>query len=207
VCATYISDTFRVHSCGRVRRLRGGTEALTRYRRATAETIGAVPRVPEVGALAPNRRRRRRCRSASRRGMMAQPLFPRMVILTTGVQLTPSDQAQSKRASFDLPATLIVTVSADGPVTVFSDGVNVFEWAFSASVTAEAYRRASPSRRDGIWPDRDMAQCPKCGKHSRIEKLTIAGYRDDETADCPVCKTEVATGRCTYLHANIVKVL
>ena len=140
-------------------------------------------------------------------------------MITTGVHLAPSKAAQqfvnsfrgtrhtsARRASFDLADTLIVTVSADGPVTVFSDGANVFEWRYSAQREATAMRRAyGEMLQDSLSTDFDEKKCPRCGKTSVIEILIVSGHRGDENADCPVCGQTIASARCYEMHANVRK--
>jgi hypothetical protein len=144
-------------------------------------------------------------------------------IVRTGIQLSASASAtkfvppysgtrhtSARRASFDLPNAMIVTVSADGPVTIFSDGLSVLElWFASAEREAHVMNQI---RRDagvepGAWTSYDQALCKNCGKTSNIEIVTLPGWRDDESADCPVCGATVAQARCWNIYANIVKVL
>ena len=140
--------------------------------------------------------------------------------LATGVHLTPSPEAQrfvppltgmrhtsASRASYDLSDALIITVSADGPVTVFSDGANIFElrW-YSADREAEAMHRAyGEPVEDAVFTDGRQKRCGKCGKTSFIEILTVAGYRDHEEAHCPICGEEIDSAMCFQIHANIRK--
>jgi hypothetical protein len=141
--------------------------------------------------------------------------------LSTGVQLTPTAMAQemilplrgmrhtsARRASFDIADALIITISADGPVTVFSDGVNIFElrW-YSADSEAEAMQRTYGELvEDAVWVDGRERLCGRCGKTSFVEILTVAGYRDPEEAHCPICGSEIDRAMCFRIHANIRKV-
>jgi hypothetical protein len=142
-------------------------------------------------------------------------------ILTTGIHLKPSRKSEelipalagtrhtsAQRASYDIPDALIVTVSADGPVTVFSDGVNVFElWWYSADRDAASIRKAFGRSVEGaVWTSAREKVCPRCGKTSSIEILTVAGWRDHEEAQCPVCKETIDSDLCYNIHANIRKV-
>ncbi len=140
--------------------------------------------------------------------------------LTTGIHLNPSQRAQelipqhrgtrhtsARRASFDLADALLITVSADGPVTVFSDGLSIFElWWFSAGEAAERMRKAYGSiLEDAVWVSGRDKVCPNCGKTSHVEILTIAGWREREEALCPVCHETVNSAHCFNIHANIRK--
>jgi hypothetical protein len=142
-------------------------------------------------------------------------------ILRTGVHLNATQKAHeivrplpglrhtsAKRASFDYPATLVVTVSSDGPVTIFSDGMSVFElrW-YSADAAAQVTRRVVGARnRDLVMTSGTVSTCANCGKTSDVEILTIAGYRDHEEASCPVCDNVIASDHLPQIHANLRKV-
>lgn len=98
-------------------------------------------------------------------------------LLTTGIHLNPSPRAEqlipphlgtrhtsARRASYDLSDALIATVSADGPVTVFSDGVSVFELRYSIAELEKWIRKVSgKSVEDAIWTSVHDKICPNCG--------------------------------------------
>lgn len=140
---------------------------------------------------------------------------------TTGIHLTPTAEAEklipifrgtrhtsARRASYDRPDILIITVSADGPVTVFSDGVNIFEmWWYSAEREAKGVEKIlGRSGDDSVFASEYETDCSNCGKTSRVETLKIAGWTDHEEADCPVCGVKIAEDMCWRIHANLVKV-
>ena len=142
-------------------------------------------------------------------------------LVTTGVHLMPSGKANelipplpgtrhtsARRASYDLADALVVTVSADGPVTVFSDGVSIFElvWYSARDEAAVMRREFGAAVKDSLWIDTRERQCPTCGKTSEIEVFTVAGWREHEVASCPVCKSELDSDHCFSIHANIKKV-
>lgn len=140
---------------------------------------------------------------------------------SAGLHLVPSEKAQAivprlpgtrhtsaRQASFDHANSLIVTVSADGPVTIFSDGLDIFSLSwFSAAAAAASMRRAmGEGGKDSVWASEHSATCKKCGKTSEIATLTVTGWRGDEEASCPVCGTVIATGHCYEIAANLIKV-
>lgn len=144
-------------------------------------------------------------------------------LLRTGIQLSATANAikfvpaysgtrhtSARRASFDLANAVVVTVSSDGPVTVFSDGLSVLElWFHSAEREAaglSAVRRVAGVS-DGVWTSSGRAVCQNCGKTSNIEVVIVSGWKDDESASCPVCGETVAEARCFNIHANVVKVI
>jgi hypothetical protein len=141
-------------------------------------------------------------------------------IKRTGIHLIPSQRAESlipivrgtrhtsaRRASFDHANALFITVSADGPVTIFSDGMSVFELNWSDGYeAARVIRGVLPKEaKDNVWTSSHDAVCAKCGKTSKVETVTIAGHRTDEEATCPICGDVIATDHCWEIHANLKK--
>jgi DNA integrity scanning protein DisA with diadenylate cyclase activity len=139
----------------------------------------------------------------------------------TGAQLKYSEQStkyigtssgtrhtSAQRFSFDCASTIVVTVSADGPVTVFSDGINVVELTFrSADGAAKALGRMVPEKRNDIVPSSWTETCKNCGKTSVIEEVVIYGWKDREEARCPICRGELASSMCFTISAHVIKQL
>lgn len=137
----------------------------------------------------------------------------------TGAQLKSSEQSMkyiaastgtrhtsARRFSFDCASTIVVTVSADGPVTVFSDGVNVIELSFrSADASAKALGNFVPEKRHDIVPSSWTETCSNCGKTSVIEEVVIYGWKDREEAHCPICRAEIASSMCFTISAHVIK--
>ena len=144
-------------------------------------------------------------------------------IVRTNIQLTASEKAlalikpyygtrhtSARRASFDLDNSIIVTVSDDGPVTIFSDGLSVLElWFYSADREAIGLRklRGESAEDSGIGSSSGQALCDKCGKTSNLEVVFVPGWTADEAAYCPLCGNRIASQKSFNIHANIVKIL
>ena len=146
-------------------------------------------------------------------------LNPDGVVIGTGAHLKCSEKSISlirelkgtrhtsaKRFSYDFAAGLLITVSADGPVTVFSDGTDLAEihWR-SADVVAEAMRQSMPDRRDDVSSDQYNRTCDKCGKTSVVDEVVMLGWKDREEANCPVCGTVLETSMCWTMNSRIIK--
>jgi hypothetical protein len=80
---------------------------------------------------------------------------------------------------------LAFVVSADGQVTVFSDGNRS-----SSLVLPERELPWNPSGGE-MWTD--AIQCPTCGVSLLVRKTVLYGFRNAEEADCPICKKEAAS--------------
>lgn len=142
-------------------------------------------------------------------------------IRMTGVHLQPSERARTlvpqqggtrhtsaKQYSFDDPACVVVTISSDGPVSIFSDGVEIGHVPmYSADTDRDQLAKAIPERATDIDSESYEEICTTCGKTALIEKLTIVGWKDSETVGCPVCGRVIASARCHRLEANVLKQL
>lgn len=142
-------------------------------------------------------------------------------ILRTNVLLAPSAKAvelipaysgtrhtSARRASFDQANSIIVTVSADGPVTIFSDGLSILGLWFHSSEREAAGLdriRSAAGVEDSVWTNDDQVTCQRCGKTSNLSVVVVAGWKEDEEAYCPICNSEIAKRRCFTVSANIVK--
>lgn len=106
--------------------------------------------------------------------------------------------------------SIIVTVSDDGPVTIFSDGLSVLElWFYSADREAIGLRklRGESAEDIGIGSSSGQALCDKCGKTSNLEVVLVPGWTTDEDAYCPLCGNQIASQKSFNIHANLVKTL
>lgn len=148
-------------------------------------------------------------------------LSPEGAVLSTGIHLKPSDRAcsvvsqtggtrhtSSARFSYDRSDVLIVTISADGPVSVFSDGIKLGE-VDPNRITHLAYGLANavPSKAEHMEVHHDLLNCPNCDKSLRVDIYVIYGWREREEAYCPVCGTEVRTASCFQIDAFLYKEL
>lgn len=140
-------------------------------------------------------------------------------VLSIGTHLATSVEAQrvipqtrgtrhtsARRYSFDEPRAVVVTVSQDGPVTVFSDGVSIGEvQAYSAEREADGLKGEIPEKAEQIVSRQSEVLCANCGKTMMVEELVIYGWKDTEEAACQVCGVEVAKRRCWRVEARVVK--
>lgn len=137
-------------------------------------------------------------------------------VIATGIHLRASDRAQqcikalaglrhtsAKRGSFDHPDTLIITVSADGPVTVFSDGVSVFQLEWLSARDVAAARDESGLI---VFAFEGSLRCQTCEKLCEIETLKVPQLREPEREiPCPICGSLLATMRCSMARATVKK--
>jgi hypothetical protein len=116
-------------------------------------------------------------------------------LLEIGVGLVPSAESlvavaaaggtrhsSARRYAFDQPRCVVFVVSADGPVTVFSDG------ASAAQVRVDPCRVGLPAGiTDAVSGGRDVT-CPTCGRHLLVDVTDLPGWTGGpDVQPCPVC--------------------
>jgi DNA integrity scanning protein DisA with diadenylate cyclase activity len=140
-------------------------------------------------------------------------------IVATGVHLQASDTARhlisetrgtrhtsAIRYSYDEARVVVITISQDGPISVFSDGARLGEvQVYSALDDAHTIMKEIPAKLGQAYADSWERVCTGCGKTMRIEALVIAGWKDKEEAHCQVCRTEVGSRMCFKIDAYVVK--
>jgi len=108
--------------------------------------------------------------------------------------------------SYEHPETLVFTVSQDGSVTVFSDGAIITQSpVVTAETEAEGLKRSVPEKAEDVIDDRIEKSCSRCGKHLEIHDVTVFGWKERCTADCPVCGTEVYATMAWEVRAVVKK--
>lgn len=144
---------------------------------------------------------------------------PEGQLLTLGYHLTYSDRAASivpqtggtrhtsaKRFSFDEPRVIVVTVSEDGPVSVFSDGVKVTELDQTWLGASGDYPACLvPEKQDHVETSIVPISCPNCSKHLEVEVVIVPRWQKQRTAACPVCGTRVQERNCWKIIPRLVK--
>jgi DNA integrity scanning protein DisA with diadenylate cyclase activity len=111
----------------------------------------------------------------------------------------------ARRFSYDWAETVVFAVSANGPVSVFSDGAKITEIVDVDPQDAEAHFQAFRERPDAVlssW----LEPCPRCGKTSRVEAVSTPGWSEHESADCEVCGARLVERSGYGLRAHVVKV-
>ncbi len=146
-------------------------------------------------------------------------LDPRGNLLRTGVQIKYSDRARDLipemrgtrhtsaiRFSYDFEECIIITISEDGPVTVFSSGASIADLQiYSAHKMARLLRSELPERSEKISSQSFEVLCNHCYKSSMLEEVQLEGFNVKRTLPCPVCKHELYTSVCFSLEGRPFK--
>lgn len=91
------------------------------------------------------------------------------------------------RFSFDVAESVVFVVSEDGPVTVFSDGMDILRLHTEHSADIQTATRLAPEIRNKQSIVVKRVACPTCAKSVIVDVERIDGWTDNEFADCPVC--------------------
>ncbi|MDO3401372.1 DNA integrity scanning protein DisA nucleotide-binding domain protein [Mycolicibacterium neoaurum] len=107
----------------------------------------------------------------------------------------------AKRYSYDEPGSLVVVVSADGPVSVFSDGARLVRLADAAKDRGREWMtRLALDDAAQIAIQAHRIACQRCDKQIHIDIDTHPAATDTVSVSCPVCAT---TPLATY--ENVVR--
>ena len=146
-------------------------------------------------------------------------LGPKGNLIRTGVQLKYSDESlglisemrgtrhtSSVRFSYDMEEAIVVTISEDGPVTVFSSGASIADLQiYSAHKMARLLRNELPERGEKITSQSFEVLCSHCHKSSMIEEVQLEGFNVTRTLACPVCKSDLYSSTCFSLEGRPFK--
>jgi len=118
---------------------------------------------------------------------------------------TGTRHTSARRFSYDRSETIVFTVSSDGPVTIFSDGLKIGEIDTYDAFNVELAYRSFATDPNDVQSSSWETTCPNCGKTSVIHEIFIYGWRQHETVDCPLCWTQIEARKCHTLNAQLVK--
>lgn len=112
----------------------------------------------------------------------------------------------AQRFSFDEPRVLVVVVSEEGPVSVFSDGVKVTELLQKpVGVQQEQVAGSEPAKPDDMLTEKRFVECPRCGKTVFVEVFTSLGWKEEGAGQCPVCGETVTSPTCFNVWTRLRK--
>lgn len=127
-------------------------------------------------------------------------------------ELIPSNRGtrhtSAQRFSFDEPRVVIIVISEDGPVSVFSDGLKLTELNMKPVGTTErVYKETTPEKAHHMETDYYEVDCPKCSRHYLVEVFTIYGWKEKETGECLVCGETIYSRNCFKITVHLRKQL
>lgn len=110
------------------------------------------------------------------------------------------------RFSFDNPKSIVVTISEDGPVSVFSDGQNITELSSTdPSVQNQIIHEIAKENDSHSYEDKFEVTCKGCGKTYVITALTVSGWKENEHENCSICGQIIHSQRCFTIDSKLIK--
>lgn len=137
----------------------------------------------------------------------------------TGIHLKNSNKSRSlipefkgtrhtsaQRFSYDFSDTLVITVSSDGPVTVFSDGVNIANLNIHPShKAAHDLKKKFPEKEKIFTSSTYEIICIQCDKRLVLEQVNAIGWDKDIIVTCLVCQSPLLTVNCYTVECRPFK--
>jgi DNA integrity scanning protein DisA with diadenylate cyclase activity len=110
------------------------------------------------------------------------------------------------RFSYDQPDALVVTVSKDGPVSVFSDGCNIATLDYSSvQPNEELLEIAREFRKESGFEETYQKSCSSCGKNYHITLLKFKGWSKENSVKCYICGNELEKTECFKIDSVLLK--
>lgn len=121
-------------------------------------------------------------------------------------ELKGTRHTSAQRFSYDFEDALIITVSSDGPVTIFSDGVNIAKLAIHPShKAAHDLKKMLPDMQEDITSLSYEVNCQNCGKRLMIEQVNVVDWNKETDVNCVVCQSLLRTLDCFTVECRPFK--
>lgn len=112
----------------------------------------------------------------------------------------------ARRFSFDYPEAIIVTISMDGPVSIFSDGCNIVTLDYTSIQPNEELIEIVREYNDTPATEEEYeTECRNCGKYYHITLLNFPGWKDEKILGCNVCGHTMDTVNCFKIDQILLK--
>lgn len=121
-------------------------------------------------------------------------------------ELKGTRHTSAQRFSYDFSNTLVITISSDGPVTIFSDGVNIADLVIHPShKAAHNLKKMLPDKEEEITSLSYEVICQHCGKLLMIEQVNVLDWNKETDVNCIVCQSLLRTLDCFTVECRPFK--
>ena len=121
-------------------------------------------------------------------------------------ELKGTRHTSAQRFSYDFIDTLVITVSSDGPVTIFSDGVNIANLSIHPShKAAHDLKKILHDKQDDISSSSYEVTCQHCGKRLILEQVNVLDWNKNLDVNCVVCQSVLRTVNCYTIECRPFK--
>jgi DNA integrity scanning protein DisA with diadenylate cyclase activity len=114
-----------------------------------------------------------------------------------------SRHASAQWFSYDYPEYLVLVVSADGPVSLFSDGRKVAQLTDTASARPDPVA-VVPEERDQLDVRRSTLQCDTCARDLELKEFGSDTETTRQVA-CEVCGADLAETKAPFFEVIVKK--
>jgi hypothetical protein len=121
-------------------------------------------------------------------------------------ELKGTRHTSAQRFSYDYSEALVITISSDGPVTIFSDGVNIAELSIHSShKSAHELKKRYPNKKEQIVGSSREMTCPNCDKLLMLELVEIKDWNKSINVSCSICHNFFITLDCFTVECRPYK--
>ncbi len=112
----------------------------------------------------------------------------------------------AKRFSFDRREALVITVSSNGPVSIFSDGVSINSLVINPSTKISLeLKKKFPEHAGEINHLAYEIICQDCKKSILVDQVNAGWLNDTHFIQCPVCNEIIDEVRCYHVESRPIK--
>jgi hypothetical protein len=107
--------------------------------------------------------------------------------------------SSAKWFSYDNPTALVIVVSADGPVTMYSDGARVAVLGEAGIDTLPNELNTVAGEAERLETTWELEGCPGCEKQIMLRVVRLEGADKTIEVHCPVCKADLPSRQAVGL--------
>ncbi len=121
-------------------------------------------------------------------------------------QFQGTRHTSAKRFSFDRREALVITVSSNGPVSIFSDGVSINDLIINPSTKISLeLKKKFPKKINEISHLAYEVTCPDCKKSILVDQVNASWMNGDHYIQCPVCSEIIDEVNCFSVECRPIK--
>jgi len=114
-----------------------------------------------------------------------------------------SRHTTSIRYSYDAEDAIVFTISEDGPVSIFINGVNITDLELkTAHKMARDLKLEQPELADSLIPKSFIVLCNHCNRSSMIEEVVIKNLNTRTQVACPTCKKMIYNSNTSFVNCR-----
>ncbi len=106
------------------------------------------------------------------------------------------------RFSYDVEDTLVITISEDGPVTLFFQGTSIADLQIHSVFQKARDLQEATFEKESVRYETFEIACSRCHKNSMTEEIRVEGKNKECSISCPTCSETLYSSNCFSLECR-----